>query len=48
MPVIYSISSREELLDFLNSGIDFANNYASFLSKWISWSKDIVDKVREM
>lgn len=41
-------SSREELLDFLNSGIDFANNYASFLSKWISWSKDIVDKVREM
>ena len=41
-------SSREELLDFLNSEIDFANNYASFLSKWISWSKDIVDKVREM
>lgn len=41
-------SSREELLDFLNSGIDFANNYASFLSKWISWSKGIVYKVREM
>lgn len=41
-------SSREELLDFLNSGIDFANNYASFLSKWISWSNGIVDKVREM
>ncbi len=41
-------SSREELLDFLNSGIDFANNYASFLSKWISWSKGVVDKVREM
>lgn len=41
-------SSREELLDFLNSGIDFANNYASFLSKWISWSKGILDKVREM
>lgn len=41
-------SSREDLIDFLNSGIDFANNYASFLSKWISWSKDIVDKVREM
>ncbi len=41
-------SSREELLDFLNSGIDFANNYASFLSKWILWSNGIVDKVREM
>ena len=41
-------SSRDELLDFLNSGIDFANNYASFLSKWISWSKGVVDKVREM